>query len=98
MGKVVFEFDEDEDRHEIDLITNRHKLICALYDLDNYRRGLYKGYINNMTYAVNGQIIGKGIEALKEINEEAKVTSYLEDEDVLNEIDKILDNVRFLLD
>ena len=98
MGKVIFEFDEEEDRHEIELITNRHKLICALYDLDNYRRGLYKGYINNMTYAANGQIIGKGIEALKEINEEAKVTSYLEDEDVINEIDKILDKVRFLLD
>lgn len=98
MGKVVFEFDEDEERHEIELITNRHKLICALYDLDNYRRGLYKGYINNMTYAANGQIIGKGIEALKEINEEAKVTSYLEDEDVINEIDIILDKVRFLLD
>lgn len=98
MGKVIFEFDEEEDRHEIELITNRHKLICALYDLDNYRRGLYKGYINNMTYAANGQIIGKGIEALKEINEEAKVTSYLEDEDVINEIDIILDKVRFLLD
>ena len=98
MAKVIFEFDEEEDRHEIELITKRHKLICALYDLDNYRRGLYKGYINNVTYAANGQIIGKGIEALKEINEEAKVTSYLEDEDVLNEIDKILDNVRFLLD
>ena len=98
MGKVIFEFDDEEDRHEIELITNRHKLICALYDLDNYRRGLYKGYINNMTYAANGQIIGKGIEALKEINEEAKVTSYLEDEDVINEIDIILDKVRFLLD
>lgn len=98
MAKVIYEFDEDEDRHEIELINNRHKLICALYDLDNYRRGLYKGSINNMTYAANGQIIGKGIEALKEINEEAKVTSYLEDEDVINEIDKILDKIRFLLD
>ena len=98
MAKVIYEFDEDEDRHEIELINNRHKLICALYDLDNYRRGLYKGYINNMTYAANGQIIGKGIEALKEINEEAKVTSYLEDEDVINELDIILDKVRFLLD
>lgn len=98
MAKVIFEFDEDEDRHELELINNRHKLICALYDLSNYRRGLYKGYINNMTYAANGQIIGKGIEALKEINEEAKVTSYLEDEDVINEIDIILDKVRFLLD
>lgn len=98
MAKVIYEFDEDEERHEIELINNRHKLICALYDLSNYRRGLYKGYINNMTYAANGQIIGKGIEALKEINEEAKVTSYLEDEDVINEIDIILDKVRFLLD
>lgn len=98
MGKVVFEFDESEDIHELELINNRHKLICALYDLDNYRRGLYKGYINNETYAVDGQIVGKGIEALKNIKEEAQVKSYLEDEDVLNEIDRILDKVRFLLD
>lgn len=98
MGKVVFEFDEDEDRHDIQLITNRHKLICALYDLDNYRRGLYKGYINNEIYAVDGQIVGKGIGALKDIKEGAQVKSYLEDEDVINEIGNILDKVRFLLD
>lgn len=98
MGKVIFEFDEDEDRNEIELITNRHKLICALYDLDNYRRGLYKGYIDNMTYAVDGQIVGKWDDIRDKDLADSKITTYLSDEDVLSEIDSILDKVRFLLD
>lgn len=97
MGKVIFEFDEDEERHEVDLITNRHKLICALYDLDNYRRDLYKGYINNMTYAVDDKIVGKWDDIRDKDFGDTKITSYLEDEDVINEIDNILDKVRFLL-
>lgn len=98
MGKVIFEFDESEDIHELELINNRHKLICALYDLDNYRRGLYKGYINNMTYAVDDKIVGKWDDIRDKDFGDAKITSYLSDEDVLNEIDRILDKVRFLLD
>lgn len=98
MGKVVFEFDESEERHDIELITNRHKLICALYDLQNYRRGLYKGYINNMTYAVDDKIVGKWDDIRDKDFGDAKITSYLTDEDVLNEIDNILDKVGFLLD
>lgn len=98
MAKVIFEFDESEDIHDIELITNRHKLICALYDLDNYRRGLYKGYINNMTYAVDDKIVGKWDDIRDKDLGDAKITSYLSEEDVLNEIDRILDKVRFLLD
>lgn len=44
MGKVVFEFDEDEERHEIDLITNRHKMIVSLYEVQKYKRDIDKGY------------------------------------------------------
>ena len=44
MGKVTFEFDEDEERHEIDLITNRHKMIVSLYEVQKYKRDIDKGY------------------------------------------------------
>lgn len=98
MGKVIFEFDESEDIHELELINNRHKLICALYDLDNYRRGLYKGYIKNATYAVDGQIVGKWEDIRDKDFGESKIKAYLQDEDVINELDIILDKVRFLLD
>ena len=98
MAKVIFEFDEDEDRHELELINNRHKLICALYDLSNYRRSLYKGYINNATYAVDDKIVGKWDDIRDKNFGDAKIKAYLQDEDVINELDIILDKVRFLLD
>lgn len=98
MSKIVFEFDEDEEWNDVNLVVNRHKLICALYDLENYRRGIYKGYINNATYAVDGKIVGKWDDIRDKDFGEAKLKAYLDDEDVLNEIDRILDKVRFLLD
>lgn len=36
MAKVIFEFDECEDRHDINTIVNRHKLMSALYELADY--------------------------------------------------------------
>lgn len=98
MGKVTFEFDEDEERSEINLINNRHKLICALYDLQKYRRNLYKGYINNATYVVDGKIVGKWEEIRDKDFGGSKITSYLCDDDVINEIDAILSGVSHLLD
>lgn len=44
MGRVTFEFNEDEERHEIDLITNRHKMIVSLYEVQKYKRDIDKGY------------------------------------------------------
>ena len=98
MAKIVYEFDEDEERNDINLVVNRHKLISALYDFQNYRRALYKGYTNNATYVVDGKIIGKWQDIKDKGLEDAEITYYLSDEDVINEIDKILEKVSFLLD
>ena len=97
MSKITFEFDEYEEGNDIELIVNRHKLICALYDLQNYRRGIYKGYINNAVYAVDDKIVGKWEDIREKDFGDAKIKAYLDDEDVLREIDNILDKVRFLL-
>lgn len=97
MGKVIFEFDDCEEKEEIELINNRHKLICALYDLQNYRRGIYKGYVSDAIYAVDGKIEGKWEDIREKDFGDAKIKAYLDDEDVLRELDNILDKVRFLL-
>lgn len=47
MSKVIFEFDEDEDRIEIENIMKRDNFIYALEKIREYRRKLSKGYINN---------------------------------------------------
>ena len=49
MGKVTFEFNEDEERHEIDLITNRHKMIVSLYEVQKYKRDIDKGYESDIS-------------------------------------------------
>ena len=97
MGRIVFEFDEDEEWNDVNLVVNRHKLITALYDLENYRRGIYKGYINNADYAVDGKIVGKWDDIRDKDFGDAKIKAYLDDEDVLRELDYILDKVRHLL-
>lgn len=97
MSKITFEFNEDEEWNDVNLIVNRHKLISALYDLENYRRGIYKGYINNAVYAVDGKIEGKWEDIREKDFGEAKIKAYLDDEDVLRELDNILDGVRHLL-
>ena len=40
MAKVIFEFDETEDRQDVELIVNRLKMSCALDDLKEYRDDL----------------------------------------------------------
>ena len=40
MAKVKFEFDEFEDRHDVNIIVNRHKLVSVVHDLSDWRREL----------------------------------------------------------
>ena len=39
--KYIFKTDPLE---EMKLVVNRHKLVPVLYELENWRRNLYKGY------------------------------------------------------
>ena len=42
MAKVIYEFDENEEKRDIELIVNRYKMICALDKLEKYRYDFYK--------------------------------------------------------
>lgn len=101
MGKVTFEFDDNEERYEIDLIVKRHSLAHALDELKNFRRKLYKGYEPEGSYIYIKKDKSKvySDEEVHDPNyhlEDAKM--YIDDTYVLNEIDHILDDVWHLLD
>lgn len=98
MSKVNFTFDESEDRADINVIVNRHKLMNALFELSCYRRNLYKGYEDNAVMASGDKIIGKITESVPEEYKDKPVKFYIEDEAILNELDRILGPVNDILD
>lgn len=111
--KVVLEF-TDEERDDAYKAIRVNDIMYALWELQKYRRELYKGYIN-------GAIIVNGDKVLDEetISKQVKQTytkelcpedidntlppfednkSYIPHSGVLDRIDDILDGVRDLLD
>lgn len=42
MAKIILEFDDIDDSHDLSLCCNRHKLASMLYNIENYARGLRK--------------------------------------------------------
>lgn len=99
MSKVNFEFDENEERGDVELIIHRHKLISALYDLQAYRRSIYKGYISSEELiVVDDKIVARGAEKLEAEYDVEKAKAYLSTDDILRELDYVLDKVWFLLD
>lgn len=111
--KVVLEF-TDEERNDAYKAIRVNDIMYALWELQKYRRELYKGY-------VNGAIVVNGDKVLDEetISKQVKQTyakelcpedidntlppfednkSYIPQSGVLDRIDDILDGVRDLLD
>lgn len=102
MGKVIFEFDDQEDElREIDLVVGRHKLVCALYDIQNLRREIYKGYADQHTISVKDNRVITS-EEFKAANMAGEMISgskeYISTDYILDELDRALENVYQLLD
>lgn len=96
MGKVIFEFDENEEREDIELIVNRLKMSCALDELKEYRDDLYKGYRDHeMVFIRDGKVIETGEN--KNLEDVKNTKSYIEVSDVLNILDNILEDVKHLI-
>lgn len=100
MAKVVFEFDESEDRRDIDAIVNRHKLLVAIDELSNLYRQIYNGKIYDKEDCI--YLKADGCKATDKDYEEANLKgeflsggkSYLRQEYVERELDRILEDVR----
>ena len=97
MGKVVFEFNEEEDSFDIRLVANRQKLMYARSEINDYIRELYKGYARGTVIVSGDKVLGKITDTIPEeyINKEQKV--YVEDEEVMRKIESIIDPIRDLL-
>ena len=100
MSKVTFEFDEDKNRSDINVIVNRYKLISALEDLDTLYRNLYNGKIydpDNIVYITKDSRIATE-EDYKEAQDRGKPLSglgyYIKQDWIENKLDDILQNVR----
>jgi len=107
MAKVTFEFDENDDRCDVNVIVNRHKLLTALYDIQNLRRSLYKGYYNENDYVSILTEDRKPVRMItdgehKEANMKGETientVGYVREEYVIDEIDRALSDVYDLLD
>lgn len=97
MSKVKFEFDEYEDRTDVNIIVNRHKLMNALLELSNYRKNLYKGYERDAVMVSDNKIIGKISDKIPEEYTNKPIAFYVEDEAILHELNRILGPVNDIL-
>lgn len=103
MAKVEFEFDENEDREDINVIVNRHKLVCAVNELSDFYSQIYNGKIydpqDTVYVKADGQIATQ--EDYDKANLEGRFLSggktYLRQEFVERELDRILDGIRQFL-
>lgn len=97
MSKVIFEFDEDEDRIEIENIMKRDNFIYALEKIKEYRRKLSKGYINNEIIVKDRKVIAEGTEVLTLEGDIIGRKSYIPVSNVIDELDDCLKRVVQLL-
>ena len=95
MGKVTYEFDENKESRDIELIVNRYKMICALDELEKYRHDLYNGYCEEVIYVRDDRKIGT--DDNKTVEDVKKTRECIEVKDVLNALDDILDDVKHLV-
>lgn len=101
MGKVTFEFDENEDGYDIELIVHRHDLAYAFDKLKSFRRTIYKGYEPDEETVYTNKEKTK-VYTKKDFDENngyiADAQLHLNDDYVLRELDSVLDEVSYLLD
>ena len=103
MAKVTYEFDENEEGRDIELINSRYKMICALNDLSDLKRKLYKGWLNeeDLINVKDNRVLQK--EDYDKIHKEGKLfiegsKQYISYDYIESEIDRILNDIYFLLD
>lgn len=95
MGKAIFEFDDEKESRDIELIVNRYKMICALDKLEEYRYDLYNGHCEEVVYVRDDRKIGTNEN--NTVEEVKKTRECIEVKDVLNVLDDILDDVKHLV-
>lgn len=97
MGKVVFEFNEDEESEDVNVVANRRKIMTALYKLSCYRSSLYKGFETDAVVVSGDKILGKVTDNIPKKAYTPPIELYLKEEDIVNKIDSILGPIEEIL-
>ena len=97
MGKVTFEYDEEEDSLDIRLVVNRKRLMSAFWDLNNYIRELNKGYARGTIMVSGDKVLGDISASIPEeyIGKEKKF--YVEDEEIIRKLESLVNPIGDLL-
>lgn len=103
MSKVIYEFNEDEESRDIDLINARYKMINALNELQDFRRKLYKGWLSEeeMINVKDNKVLTK--EDFEKLHKEGRLyfegsKRFISYDYVEQKIDYILNDISFLID
>lgn len=97
MGKVTFEFDDQEDLLDIRLVVNRQRLMSAFWDLNNYIRELNKGYARGTVIVSGDKVLGDISCSIPEEYMQKEKKFYVEDEEVIRKLESLTDPLRDLL-
>lgn len=102
MSKVIYEFNENEEGRDIDLINARYKMVHALNELQDFRRKLYKGWLSgeDLINVKDNKVLTK--EDYDKLHEEGKLyfegtKRYISYDYVEQKIDYILNDISFLI-
>lgn len=103
MGRVNFEYDENEEREDISLIVNRYKMINAIQEISDLYSILYNGKIYDKDVVI--YLKADGSKATQEDYDEVSKTGkylsggkhYISQGWIENRLDSILEDVRHLL-
>lgn len=103
MGKATFTFDTDEERTSIQDITNIPSYKNALYELQKFRREIYKYYIpESATVRIqNGNKVLTEEDFIKSANENKLIENsktYISTDYIEQRLDDILEDVNKLID
>ena len=100
--KYIF---ETESSREMEIVASRYKILSVLEDIKNWRRELCKGYDNNVKLLCNGKLYtytefeAARDELPKDEHGFIKDCKYVYlDNDLINKIDDLLFEVKYLLD
>ena len=103
MAKVTFEFDDIEDRTDVEAVVGRYKLLNAIDSISELQNVIYNGKIYDP--GVEIYVLPEGRVATEEDYKKANegrnllsgVKTYLDSIWVENRLDHILEDVRHLL-
>lgn len=98
MGKVTFEFDDQEDSLDIRLVVNRKRLMSAFWDLNNYIRELNKGYARGTIIVSGDKVLGDISCSIPEEYMGKEKKFYVEDEEIIRKLESLVNPIGDLLD